>query len=62
MYVLLNFLTLFSGDSVSTIEVYDPILERWQIVDAMKMLRSRVGGTFKEFNSLCSEHLVYFII
>ncbi|MDD9322355.1 kelch repeat-containing protein, partial [Acinetobacter lactucae] len=37
-----NFFTL-SGDSLSTVEVYDPLVERWQMAEAMTMLRSRVG-------------------
>lgn len=32
-----------SGDSMSTVEVYDPQLNRWRIAEAMTMLRSRVG-------------------
>lgn len=32
-----------SGDSLSTVEVYDPIVGRWQLAEAMTMLRSRVG-------------------
>lgn len=32
-----------SGDSLSTVEVFDPIVGRWQIAEAMTMLRSRVG-------------------
>ncbi|PNF20208.1 Kelch-like protein 18 [Cryptotermes secundus] len=32
-----------SGDSLSTVEVYDPIVGRWQLAEAMSMLRSRVG-------------------
>lgn len=32
-----------SGDSLSTVEVYDPIVARWQMAEAMSMLRSRVG-------------------
>ena len=32
-----------SGNSLSTVEVYDPILSRWQDAEAMSMLRSRVG-------------------
>ncbi|GLG94694.1 hypothetical protein R5R35_004288 [Gryllus longicercus] len=32
-----------SGDSLSTVEVYDPIISRWQLAEAMTMLRSRVG-------------------
>lgn len=31
------------GDSLSTVEVYDPIIGRWQLAEAMSMLRSRVG-------------------
>ena len=33
----------FSGDSLSTVEVYDPIVGRWQMAESMSMLRSRVG-------------------
>uniref|UniRef100_A0A1B6DBJ8 Kelch-like protein diablo n=1 Tax=Clastoptera arizonana TaxID=38151 RepID=A0A1B6DBJ8_9HEMI len=32
-----------SGDSLSTVEVFDPIEGRWQMAEAMSMLRSRVG-------------------
>ncbi|XP_042899946.1 kelch-like protein 18 isoform X2 [Parasteatoda tepidariorum] len=32
-----------SGDSLSTVEVYDPKIGRWQMAEAMTMLRSRVG-------------------
>merc|ERR1719500_1089199 len=32
-----------SGNSLSTVEVYDPILGRWRDAEAMSMLRSRVG-------------------
>jgi hypothetical protein len=32
-----------TGDSLSTVEVYDPIVGRWQLAEAMSMLRSRVG-------------------
>ncbi|KAJ9573753.1 hypothetical protein L9F63_008877 [Diploptera punctata] len=32
-----------SGDSLSTVEVFDPIVGRWQLAEAMSMLRSRVG-------------------
>ena len=28
---------------MSTVEVYDPMLDKWQIAEAMSMLRSRVG-------------------
>ncbi|XP_012281434.1 kelch-like protein 18 [Orussus abietinus] len=31
------------GDSLSTVEVYDPFVGRWQMSEAMTMLRSRVG-------------------
>ncbi|ODN04215.1 Kelch-like protein 18 [Orchesella cincta] len=33
----------YSGDSISTVEVYDPLTDRWKVAEAMKMLRSRVG-------------------
>ena len=33
----------FSGDSISTVEYYDPIPARWQIAEPMNTLRSRVG-------------------
>lgn len=32
-----------TGDSLSTVEVFDPIIGRWQLAEAMSMLRSRVG-------------------
>jgi len=32
-----------SGNSLSTVEVYDPIADRWKDAEAMSMLRSRVG-------------------
>lgn len=32
-----------SGNSLSTVEVYDPVVGRWQDAEAMSMLRSRVG-------------------
>jgi len=32
-----------SGNSLSTVEVYDPIFGRWRDAEAMSMLRSRVG-------------------
>uniref|UniRef100_A0A1B6L363 Kelch-like protein diablo n=1 Tax=Graphocephala atropunctata TaxID=36148 RepID=A0A1B6L363_9HEMI len=32
-----------NGDSLSTVEVFDPIVGRWQMAEAMSMLRSRVG-------------------
>ncbi|KAG1714379.1 Kelch-like protein 18 [Nymphon striatum] len=32
-----------SGDSLSTVEVFDPVVGRWQMAEAMSMLRSRVG-------------------
>ncbi|XP_026273850.1 kelch-like protein 18 [Frankliniella occidentalis] len=32
-----------SGDSLSTVEVFDPLVGRWQMAEAMTMLRSRVG-------------------
>lgn len=32
-----------SGDSLSTVEMYDPKIGRWQMGEAMTMLRSRVG-------------------
>uniref|UniRef100_A0A6A7FTI1 Kelch-like protein diablo n=3 Tax=Hirondellea gigas TaxID=1518452 RepID=A0A6A7FTI1_9CRUS len=32
-----------SGDSLSTVEVFDPVVGRWQMAESMSMLRSRVG-------------------
>jgi len=32
-----------SGDSVSTVEYYDPFAARWQLASSMCTLRSRVG-------------------
>lgn len=37
-----------SGNSLSTVEVYDPILGRWRDAEAMSMLRSRVGVAVME--------------
>ncbi|XP_052253854.1 kelch-like protein 18 [Dreissena polymorpha] len=34
-----------SGDSLSTVEFYDPLLNRWRVAEAMSTLRSRVGVT-----------------
>jgi len=31
------------GDSVSTVEFYDPVIGRWQLTEPMSTLRSRVG-------------------
>lgn len=36
--------TIFiSGDSLSTVEVYNPFSGRWEVAEAMSILRSRVG-------------------
>lgn len=32
-----------SGDSVSTVEFYDPVIGKWQLTEPMSTLRSRVG-------------------
>ena len=40
---LLSF--LFPGDSLSTVECFDPILGRWTVAEAMSTMRSRVGVT-----------------
>ena len=32
-----------SGDSLSTVECFDPILGRWTVAEAMSTMRSRVG-------------------
>jgi hypothetical protein len=32
-----------SGDSLSTVEYFDPLVGRWRIAEEMIMLRSRVG-------------------
>uniref|UniRef100_A0A1Q3F850 Kelch-like protein diablo n=1 Tax=Culex tarsalis TaxID=7177 RepID=A0A1Q3F850_CULTA len=32
-----------NGESVSTVEIYDPITKEWKMGEAMSMLRSRVG-------------------
>ncbi len=32
-----------AGNSLSTVEVYDPVMGRWKDAEAMSMLRSRVG-------------------
>ena len=33
------------GDSISTVECFDPVVRKWQISKPMKTLRSRVGVT-----------------
>ncbi len=37
------FFFYYTGDSISTVEGYDPIVGRWQISEPMTTLRSRVG-------------------
>ena len=37
-----------NGDSMSTVEVYDPTMKRWRMAEAMTMLRSRVGVAVME--------------
>ncbi|XP_073998112.1 kelch like family member 18 [Rhodnius prolixus] len=32
-----------TGDSVSTVEVFDPVVGRWRMAESMSMFRSRVG-------------------
>ncbi|XP_037945290.1 kelch-like protein 18 [Teleopsis dalmanni] len=32
-----------NGDSVSTVEIYDPVSKKWQVGKEMSMMRSRVG-------------------
>ena len=34
---------LFTGDSVNLVECYDPIINRWTVVEPMTTIRSRVG-------------------
>ena len=41
--VFIHYHISVTGDSLSTVEVYDPIVGRWQLAEAMTMLRSRVG-------------------
>lgn len=42
-YNFIYFTFLISGDSLSTVEVYNPFSGRWKIAEAMNILRSRVG-------------------
>jgi len=37
------YFSLFTGDSVNLVECYDPIINRWTVVDPMTTIRSRVG-------------------
>nr|XP_046908347.1 kelch-like protein 18 [Dermatophagoides farinae] len=37
-----------TGDSMSTVEVYDPQTKRWRMAEAMSMMRSRVGVAVME--------------
>jgi kelch-like protein 18 len=34
---------VFTGDSLSTVEAFDPVSGRWAQAEPMSMLRSRVG-------------------
>ena len=38
-----HFTIVFTGDSLSTVECFDPILGRWAVAEAMSTMRSRVG-------------------
>ena len=38
-----QFTIVFTGDSLSTVECFDPILGRWAVAEAMSTMRSRVG-------------------
>jgi len=42
-YIIINNHFLILGDSLSTVEVYNPLTERWELAEAMSILRSRVG-------------------
>ena len=46
-----------AGDSVSTVEYYDPFAGRWQLASSMCTLRSRVGiAVFKGvYGSYCKQ-------
>ncbi|XP_021704779.1 kelch-like protein 18 [Aedes aegypti] len=37
-----------NGESVSTVEIYDPVTKEWKMGEAMSMLRSRVGVAVME--------------
>ena len=39
-----------SGDSISTVECFDPVVGKWQLTQPMKTLRSRVGVTVLKGN------------
>jgi kelch-like protein 18 len=34
-----------AGDTMSTVEMYDPLIGKWSVVEPMSTLRSRVGVT-----------------
>lgn len=34
---------VLTGDSVSTVEIYNPLENKWSLASSMKTLRSRVG-------------------
>lgn len=34
---------MFLGDSLSTVEVFNPLTEKWELAENMSILRSRVG-------------------
>ena len=39
---------IHAGDSLKTVEFFDPIIGRWQMAENMSMLRSRVGVVVME--------------
>ena len=43
LVMVYHYLVLLLGDSISTVEYFDPIVGRWQVAEPMSTLRSRVG-------------------
>jgi hypothetical protein len=43
LFLFKNITFLISGDSLSTVEVFNPLTGRWEVAEAMSILRSRVG-------------------
>lgn len=41
--MVIKMVDYFAGDSVSTVEVFDPVVGRWRMAESMSMFRSRVG-------------------
>ena len=62
LYLIIENILFILGDSISTVEYYDPIVSRWQVDEPMRTLRSRVGIAVLQgnllFNALISSYII----